>query len=257
VLFCVSSRQNQKDDGDRFKDVADTQAKVPWLRQLKSSLWHVCGPANIVAVVFLRYFFSFLMPPSRLVPTLPMFLIQFVLLALLADLGLYWFVHVKSCFVYLLSKFASGVIGFSMRTSGCGATVIRIIIAFAPPQRRARRTLKIATLSYRYEQNKWNFQNEFCFEIQAILPLLLAAVIVRPHPISYSVYVFFHLSNNTWNHSGLDGTLIRILSLKVSQHLYIYIYIYFFVIALSTVFAVSLCKYSSRRSSSLFWLSHG
>jgi sterol desaturase/sphingolipid hydroxylase (fatty acid hydroxylase superfamily) len=50
--------------------------------------------------------------------------------------------------------------------------------------------------------------------IQSVLPLLLSALIVRPHPITFAAYLFFHLSNNAWNHSGLDSLFVRVLSLK-------------------------------------------
>jgi sterol desaturase/sphingolipid hydroxylase (fatty acid hydroxylase superfamily) len=36
----------------------------------------------------------------------------------------------------------------------------------------------------------------------------------RPHPITYTLYVCFHLSNNAWTHSGLDSWWINLVSLK-------------------------------------------
>ena len=51
--------------------------------------------------------------------------------------------------------------------------------------------------------------------LQAAIPILAAGLLVRPHPITFCLYVAFHLGNNAWNHSGLDGLWVNILSLKI------------------------------------------
>ena len=77
------------DKGDRLEDVKETQAVVSWGQQLKITLWTVGGPINILGTTLSRYVFPLVIEkPSYVLPSLPQFLAQFFLLALLADLGL-------------------------------------------------------------------------------------------------------------------------------------------------------------------------
>jgi hypothetical protein len=51
---------------------------------------------------------------------------------------------------------------------------------------------------------------------QGSLPILLAAVLVRPAPVLLYLFIAARLGENAVNHSGLDSTLIDVLTLKVS-----------------------------------------
>ena len=138
----------------------------------------ISGPSNLIGVALLRYVFPVVMPHSTTIPSLMSFLIQFFLLALLADLGLYWGHRIQHENEYLWSWHSF--------------------------HHRLRTPTSMST-AYIDDRDAM---------LQSVLPLLISALVVRPHPITYSCYIFFHLSNNAWNHSGLDGTLIRLLSLK-------------------------------------------
>jgi sterol desaturase/sphingolipid hydroxylase (fatty acid hydroxylase superfamily) len=50
--------------------------------------------------------------------------------------------------------------------------------------------------------------------LQAGLPVVLAAACVRPHPLTYNIYIFLRIAENVLNHSGLDAGLVDVLSLK-------------------------------------------
>jgi len=50
--------------------------------------------------------------------------------------------------------------------------------------------------------------------LQGGLPIILAALLVRPHPITFYTFVVQRVSENCFNHSGLDSTLANILFLK-------------------------------------------
>jgi sterol desaturase/sphingolipid hydroxylase (fatty acid hydroxylase superfamily) len=78
------------ESGDRVKEIAETQARVSFWRQIKSSLWHVAGPMNIIGGLVLSVFLSWWAPHTEQVPHWAAFLTQFILLALVADFGLYW-----------------------------------------------------------------------------------------------------------------------------------------------------------------------
>ena len=50
--------------------------------------------------------------------------------------------------------------------------------------------------------------------LQAGLPIITCALVVRPHPLTYYVYVCCHLANNVFNHSGIDAWWFDLLTLK-------------------------------------------
>jgi len=50
--------------------------------------------------------------------------------------------------------------------------------------------------------------------LQAGLPIIGCALVVRPHPLSYYAYVSFHLANNVFNHSGIDAWWFDLITLK-------------------------------------------
>ena len=59
--------------------------------QLSSALWQVAGPLNVVGCVFNGYIFPMVIPKHETVfPEWKAFCVDFVLLALVADFGLYW-----------------------------------------------------------------------------------------------------------------------------------------------------------------------
>jgi hypothetical protein len=51
--------------------------------------------------------------------------------------------------------------------------------------------------------------------MQGSLPILLAAVLVRPAPALLYLFIASRLGENVVNHSGLDSTLVDVLTLKV------------------------------------------
>lgn len=168
------------DSGNRQEDLKETQNKVSRVEQRNLSIWSVSGPQNIVGVIAARFVFPLVVPePQTLLPPLGAFLAQFVLLALLADLGLYWGHRIQHQNEWLWKHCHS--VHHRLRTPSSWST------AYIEGRDSA---------------------------LQATLPLLLSGLIVRPHPITYSLYVAFHLGNNAWNHSGIDATWLNILSLK-------------------------------------------
>ena len=79
------------DEGNRLQDVAKTQSVVSAEEQRNTTLWTVAGPTNILSAIAVRYIFPLVVPePTTLLPSLVQFLCHFVLLALIADFGLYW-----------------------------------------------------------------------------------------------------------------------------------------------------------------------
>lgn len=50
--------------------------------------------------------------------------------------------------------------------------------------------------------------------LQGAIPMMLAALLVRPHPITFYTFVFQRVSENCLNHSGLDSKVADVLFLK-------------------------------------------
>jgi len=51
--------------------------------------------------------------------------------------------------------------------------------------------------------------------IQGGLPIILSMIIVKPHPLLLTLFVFLRVAENVVNHSGIDGLWLHILTLKV------------------------------------------
>ena len=47
------------------------------------------------------------------------------------------------------------------------------------------------------------------------IPLILSALIVKPHPVTLYCYYSFHIFNNVLNHSGIDVWWFDCITLKI------------------------------------------
>ena len=50
--------------------------------------------------------------------------------------------------------------------------------------------------------------------LQTSIPILLAGIVTQAHPITFAIYTFMRVAENTVNHSGLDCTFVNIATLK-------------------------------------------
>lgn len=76
--------------------------------QLRSGLWQVAGPLNIVGCVFNGLVFPLVIPKHEtILPTLNSFIFQMILLAIVADFGLYWGHRIQHDVEYLWKNFHS------------------------------------------------------------------------------------------------------------------------------------------------------
>ena len=50
--------------------------------------------------------------------------------------------------------------------------------------------------------------------LQGSLPIMFACLIIRPHPVTYSIFAGLRVAENVINHTGLDSSLMNILTLK-------------------------------------------
>jgi len=168
----------------RADAVKKTQKKVSWRDQFLDSLWQVGGPMNVIGCVFMRYALEYLqggLPATPLPPTLLGFMIDFWLLAMIADFFLYWGHRIQHENKYLWDN--------------CHSVHHRLLSPTA------------SSTAYIEPRDAM---------LQSAIPLLMSAFIVRPHFITHLCYLFHHLQNNALNHSGIAPNIILdVLTLKM------------------------------------------
>lgn len=161
-----------------------TQSKVSFAVQLRYCFWTMVGPSQlfngVVSAVISNYVFPFDENKDPIVPTLAHFLFQLTTLLLVGDFGLYWGHRIQHQIPYLWKNFHS--LHHTIDTPSCVSTL---------------------------------YINEIDAFLQAVLPILVSSLVVRPHPITYYVYIALRLCDNAVNHSGLKpNILVDIFTLK-------------------------------------------
>jgi sterol desaturase/sphingolipid hydroxylase (fatty acid hydroxylase superfamily) len=112
-------------------------------------------------------------------PTVPAAALSFLLMQLVGDFGLYWGHRIQHTIPYLWEHVHS--VHHAVQTPTPLSTI---------------------------------YLHPIDATLQGSLPLLLAAVVVRPHPVMFYIYVFLRISENCMNHSGLQGPVVDFLTLK-------------------------------------------
>ncbi|MDP2435067.1 MAG: sterol desaturase family protein, partial [archaeon] len=165
----------------RGESVKETQKTVSFGRQLWTSCTILLGPTAILNAALGPLLAEFLFPEiSGDFPTLSSFLIGFAVMQLAGDFFLYWGHRIQHTNSYLWEHYHS----------------LHHKIATPSPVSAIYIDSVDATL-------------------QAALPMTLAAVIARPHPLTFYVYILARIGENVFNHSGLNSLLLDVLFLKV------------------------------------------
>lgn len=176
-FITYSSATHRKDNANI------TLTKISYFEQFKSCILIMLGPTAIVGgilnALICKNIFN-VYPAIPMLPTLQLFLAQIILLLLVGDFCLYWGHRIQHMNKFLWENFHS-------------------------VHHKIDTPIPISTL----------YIESMDATIQASLPIMLAAVAVRPHPISLYLYIFLRLSDNVVNHSGLKPILwLDILTLK-------------------------------------------
>ena len=175
-LLVYRSKENRLDQIQNIYNTKGMSVK----EQFTSGLWQVAGPLNLVGCIFNGLVFPMVIPKhAEMFPEWKQLSIDVVLLAFVADFFLYWGHRIQHEIPYLWENFHS--VHHRLSTPSPVGT---IYIDSNDPL------------------------------IQAGIPIIVCALIVRPHPMSYYVYVSFHLANNVFNHSGIDAWWFDLLTLK-------------------------------------------
>jgi len=158
-------------------------SKISHMTQLSATLWTSLGPSAI-ANGFLSYkLFPYIFPALESLPVVPgweTFLKQFLLMQLVGDLGLYigHRVQHESEFLWKHCHSLHHSIG----------------------------TPSVASTAYIHPVD---------MTLQTALPMMIAAVLVRAHPISFIVYILVRVGESSLNHCGHDSWVLNALTLKL------------------------------------------
>jgi sterol desaturase/sphingolipid hydroxylase (fatty acid hydroxylase superfamily) len=168
---------NQKSRADA---IDETRSQVPFATQLKGAVVQIAGPMALLGAGGASLLLPHLLPTATEPwPSLREFGWQLVVMELVGDFGLYWGHRIQHESEYLWEHFHS-----KHHSVGTPSPVSTLYIDGVD-----------ATL-------------------QATLPLLLAAVAARAHPVSFIVYVYLRIAENTLNHCGMESPLLDLVSLK-------------------------------------------
>jgi len=163
----------------RTEMIADTQNRIPWMKQFKEGVNNVLGPAAIVSGILSSFLARYLQTkPTEDFPDLKNFVWNLILLEIIGDFGLYWGHRVQHEFDFLWEHHAYH---HSIDTPTPASTV--------------------------YIDPLDSF-------LQGSLPMMIAAVCVQPHPITFTLYVFSRVFQNTVNHSGMDHPFLNLICLR-------------------------------------------
>jgi sterol desaturase/sphingolipid hydroxylase (fatty acid hydroxylase superfamily) len=160
---------NQEKSKSRTEALQETRKKIPFWVQLKSCCWTLFGPTTLFGVGIA----AFIMPklfgktPSTL-PSLYDFTVDLIMMELLGDFFLYWGHRVQHEYPYLWKNFHS----------------LHHTIDTPSP---------ISTL----------YIDSNDATLQGSLPMILAGMIIRPHPFTFYIYMILRVGENVLNHSGI------------------------------------------------------
>jgi len=167
----------------RTQDIAKSRSTYDYSTQLIGSLKTVLGPGALLNVclsaLLLPYLFHTPLDQLPLLPSLKAFIVHFILAHVINDFFLYWGHRIQHENKWLWENFHS--------VHHRIATPTAVSTAYIDP---------------------------IDMTLQSSLPTLLAMVLTQSHPVTFAIFAFSRVAENTFNHCGLDSTLINVVSLK-------------------------------------------
>ena len=167
----------------RKDEIKKTQLSVPYSEQLTATLMTLLGPGAVLncclsAVLIPRLMYTSL-EDLPLVPSLETFILQLVSCYVIGDLGLYLGHRIQHENEWLWTTFHS--FHHKLKTPAAVSTI---------------------------------YIHPIDMLLQASLPMLLAVFVTQAHPLVFAAYSFSRVAENTFNHSGLDSFVVRLVTLK-------------------------------------------
>ncbi|KAJ9458656.1 Methylsterol monooxygenase 1-2 [Diplonema papillatum] len=155
--------------------------RLDWPGQLRTSAAHVAGPLALLSTMGASPLISRLAPPPPAAdyPSAAAFVAGLVAMELVGDFLLYWGHRVQHTNQFLWDRFHS--FHHAIDTPTAVSTVcINGVDAF----------------------------------LQASLPMILAILVCRAHPLTCWVYLALRVGENVVNHSGIDAAWLNAVALK-------------------------------------------
>lgn len=160
--------------------VARSRSQVPVGEQLRGAALQICGPAAILGAAASGLLMPLLMPtPSADWPSAAELAVQVAVMEVAGDFLLYCGHRIQHESEYLWSHFHH-------------------------LHHRVGAPTPLTTL----------YIDGVDATLQATLPLLGAACVARPHPLSFSAYCLVRVGQNTLNHCGMESPLLSLLALR-------------------------------------------
>mmetsp|Transcript_30462 Transcript_30462/g.59525 ORF Transcript_30462/g.59525 Transcript_30462/m.59525 type:complete len:273 (+) Transcript_30462:13-831(+) len=157
-----------------------TREKVSLSVQFKVALMNIFGRSFVINSIFSWLLFSNLVgTPADALPALTEFLVQLGVMLVINDFALYWGHRIQHESEYLWKNFHSKHHELDTPTP-------------------------FSTLYIADEDAT----------LQGALPILLAGVVVRPHPVTLWTFIFCRVAENVSNHSGIDTWWFNLMTLK-------------------------------------------
>ena len=164
----------------RAQALDETRGRISFGAQVRGAALHTCGPTAVVGACISAWVMPLITAaPVALWPTWHELLISVVVMEIIGDFGLYWGHRVQHEVPFLWRNFHY----------------------------------------YHHQLYTPSAISTLCIDgvdatLQGSIPLIVAAAVARPHPISFSVYVWFRISENVLNHCGMESLLLQVVSLK-------------------------------------------
>lgn len=167
----------------RQECIQATRSKFSFMKQFLGSLWVMNGPSVIISIIINTTIMNYMHPITSAniqPPSLKEFTFQVFLLLLINDFFLYWGHRIQHMNEFLWKNFHS--FHHQIDTPTAISTV---------------------------------YIDKTDATLQASLPMVIASILLRPHPFVIYTFMGIRLADNAINHSGIDSIITNILFLKV------------------------------------------
>lgn len=165
----------------RSQEVEAIRAAVaPLAVQFKTAAWHMAGPNGLLNGLASALILPLVIPnPTTAWPSWWEFVVGMIAMVILNDFALYWGHRAQHESEFLWKNFHH--LHHSVTTPSPISTV---------------------------------YIHPIDATLQGGIPILVAAILVQPHPVTFYVFVVQRVAENCFNHSGLNSTVADALFLK-------------------------------------------
>ena len=178
----ITYGNNIKTKKTRKEFIHAMHCRVSFSAQIKDSMLNLMGPSALGSVMLLTGLMTYFRPTNNNFSDLPSWNIlamQFCLMTIINDFGLYWGHRIQHMIPYLWKNYHS--VHHQLDTPTAVSAV---------------------------------YIHHMDATLQGGLPLVLASTSIRPHPILLYLFVAYRLSENAVNHSGINSWFLNTITCR-------------------------------------------